>query len=156
MDIFFLIYEYSWCQSFWRHKMSSHWDAIRTVQRRKNIRPHQCYGFFDPRIILNSHHVRVFSTRGFERSEVDNYTSLAPIDFERLPPRSPLSFGRSLLLMEGKKNTTPTSTLLFLCFTFLYNFFLLPAEKERCYGKTFQGCCLGKLSLSIVSKEGNI
>lgn len=101
----------------------------------ERIRPHQCYGFFDPRIILNSHHVRVFSTRGFERSEVDNYTSLAPIDFERLPPRSPLSFGRSLLLMEGKKNTTPTSTLLFLCFTFLYNFFYYQLRKNAVTGK---------------------
>lgn len=124
MGILYLIYGNSWCQSFWRHKMSSHWDVIRTVQRRKNIRPHQCYGFFDPRIILNSQHVRVFSTRGFERSEVDNYTSLAPIDFERLLPKPPLSFGRSLLLMEGKRNTTPTSTLLFYFFTFLYIFFI--------------------------------
>lgn len=100
--------------------MSSHWDAICTVQWRKNIRPHQCYGFFDPRIILNFQHVRVFSTRGFKRSEVDNYTSLAPIDFECLPPKPPLSFGRSLLLMEGKKNTIPTSTLLFYFFVYFF------------------------------------
>ena len=106
--------------SYLRHNMSSYWCITRKVKRRKNIRPHYYYGFFDLQIIQNSQHVRVFPTRGFERSEVDNYSSVAPYWFWCFSLKPPLSLKRSLVQMErgeGRKNTASASLY---CSSFLF------------------------------------